>query len=519
MSIIEDKGLDSTIAYGLYGCKEDNEKIFINCYDQADLDKGLRFSKAIDKLSNSQSIGLEHNPLTFERLSPYLMGVHRCNESRDVLYITSNEWDLLTIAEIEPLKYNIVAVINRLDDYRAISSCYEFIHQFKKVVLIPTKSKRCSNWAYEVKKRIETEQLNVQIIELDKLQQFNSINDLYAHNKDSIETIKQILKNTVDIMPPNVTDISKVDCIYTNQLRKIYSMFDYVDAKTGGMILGDVWLLTGRTGAGKTELSIQLSLAAIQQEHKVFVYSGEIPKERYISNLLGKIVGSKYIKKVPRKLYGGREAKTEYDSWIEPHIEAKAKEWLKNKYYIYDSTTMPKINEYEYLLHVMEMAHKENGCTMFVVDNLMSLMCSASGNNLLQQQSDFTNKLVAFAKKYNVHVQLVAHPRKTIGDEIKNDDVAGSSNITNLAHVVISVHKTTDEEKREDEEKGRDPRDSIIKCSKNRTTGETFKYPLFFNKDSKTFTPVKGQEFTYDWDSAVQQEIKLTQEEIDELPF
>ena len=31
MSIIEDKGLDSTIAYGLYGCKEDNEKIFINC--------------------------------------------------------------------------------------------------------------------------------------------------------------------------------------------------------------------------------------------------------------------------------------------------------------------------------------------------------------------------------------------------------------------------------------------------------------------------------------------------------
>ena len=527
MSLIEDKGLDSSIACGVYGWEITEKEILIQCYAKAkSLDEGFRYSKSIDLLTGKQSIGMQHNALTFERLEPYPMGVHRCDERREILYIASNEWDLLTIAEIAPLEYNVIAIINRLDDYKAIANCYEFIMQFKKVVLIPTKKKRCSNWVYELKKRIETDHTHVQMINLKVLNEYESINEYYlgdSKEEDSkqvmVKQIKEMLNNTVEVMPPNVTDLSEVECIYTNQLRKIYTMFDYIDAKTGGMILGDLWVISGSTGSGKTELTTQLSLAAIQQEHKVFVYSGEIPKERYIANLLCKVVGSKYIKKVPRKLYGGREAKTEYDSWIEPHIAEKAKAWLRHKYFIYDSTVMPKISEHEYLLQIMELAHKENGCTMFIIDNLMSLMCSITGNNLFQIQSDFTNELVAFAKKYNVHVQLVAHPRKTSSNGIKNDDVAGSSNITNLAHVVISVSKSTEEEREDDNKRGREPRDANITCTKNRTTGETFNYPLYFNKSCKTFTPVKGQEFMYDWDMAVQQTFELTQEEIDELPF
>lgn len=521
MSIIEDKGLDSTVACGLYGWEITDKEVMVQCYASGDsLEESLKYSKSIDLLTNKQSIGLKYNVLTGESLSPYPMGVHRCNDQRDLLYIASNEWDLLTIAEVAPLEYNIIAIVNRLDDYKAIASCYDFIHQFKKVVLIPTTKRKCANWVYEVKKRIETEYTKVQMVNVQLFNGYVSVNELYNNASDNQKLqIKEILNTSIDIMPPNVTDISNVECIYTNQLRKIYTMFDYIDAKTGGMILGDLWVISGQTGSGKTELSTQLSLAAIQQDHKVFVYSGEIPKERYISNLVCKIVGSHYIKKVPRKLYGEREAKTEYDSWVEPHIAEKAKRWLANKYYIYDSTTMPAISEHEYLLHVMELAHKENGCTMFIIDNLMSLMCTITGNNLFQVQSEFTNALVSFAKKYSVHVQLVAHPRKTNNSSIKNDDISGSANIANLAHVVISVGKATEEEQQDDEKAGKEPRDTDILCTKNRTTGDTFCYPLYFNKVSKTFTPVKGQEFSYDWDSSVQQVLQLSKEEIDELPF
>lgn len=506
MGLIEDKGLDSSIVCGVYGCELNDKQLLIQCYDTSkDLDIALRYSKCIDLFDHKASIGNTHNTVTFQALEPYLLGTHKCVAECDTLYITSNEWDLFTIASIAPLERNIVAVINRLDDFKAIASCYDFIHRFKKVVLIPTTATKCSNWVYEVKKRLNTEKLDVKTIDVRLLKGTSSINKLYIeHGADSV---LKVLDKPIEVSHPSVTDISEVSCICTNQLSKIYTMFDYIDAFTGGMILGDVWLLTGFTGSGKTQLSMELTLAAVQQDHKTFTYSGEIPKERYLADLLCKIVGDRYIKQVPRKLYGGREAQKAYDSWIEPHIADKAKVWLKNKYYIYDSTNITSCNEYEYILKVMELAHKEHGCTMFVIDNLMSLMCSTISKDIFQEQSVFTNKLVEFAKKYNVHVQLVLHPRKTLGDKITNFDIAGSSNIPNLAHVILSVSRIDDEQKKKASAEGKIPYDSEITCTKNRTTGELFKYPLYFNNKSKTFTPVKGQEIKYGWNIAEQQEI------------
>jgi hypothetical protein len=60
----------------------------------------------------------------------------------------------------------------------------------------------------------------------------------------------------------------------------------------------------------------------------------------------------------------------------------------------------------------------------------------------IKAQARFAAKLKAFAVKFKAHVLLVAHPRKTKqGESIQNDDVAGSSAITNLADNVIIVEK------------------------------------------------------------------------------
>jgi twinkle protein len=507
MGFIEDKGLDSAIVCGLYGCELSDNQLFIQCYDNAqDLETGLKYSKSIDLFSSRASIGYTHNTVTFEALEPYLLGVNKCVANCDTLYITSNEWDLFTLASIAPLEHNIVSVINRLDDFKALANCYDFIHRFKKIILIPTLESRCMNWVYEVKKRLNTKKVEVKTIDTHLFRSTLSINKLYIdHGADSV---LKVLQAPIEVSHPSVTDISQVDSVYTNELSKIYTMFDYIDALTGGMILGDVWLLTGLTGSGKTQLSMELTLAAVQQHHKVFAYSGEIPKGRYLADLLCKVVGSDYIKEVPRKLYGGREAQKAYDSWIEPFVAQKAKLWLKNKYYIYDSTTITATSEYEYILKVMEAAHKEQGCTMFVIDNLMSLMCSTASKDMQQEQSIFTNKLVEFGKKYNVHVQLVVHPRKIMGDKITNFDIAGSSNIANLAHVILSVNRIDEEVKKKAIAEGKDAKDSEIICTKNRTTGDLFKYPLYFNNKSKTFSPVKDREFRYSWDAAKQQSLK-----------
>ena len=64
-------------------------------------------------------------------------------------------------------------------------------------------------------------------------------------------------------------------------------------------------------------------------------------------------------------------------------------------------------------------------------------------NDLYRHQSQFVGNLAALAKIHNVFILLICHPRKSSGD-LQNDDVSGSSNITDRAHIVMSFGKKKD---------------------------------------------------------------------------
>ena len=326
-----------------------------------------------------------------------------------------------------------------------------------------------------------------------------------------------MLDNPIRVTSKGMYDMGEVECIYTNDYKKIFTMFDYVDACTGGLIMGDVSLLSGRTGSGKSEFINQLAVGAIQQGHKVLVYSGEIVKERHLSNILCKIVGSKHIEQVKRKLYDGREASKYFDCKVKPYAEEKARTWIKDRYFICDNSKL-KGNVIDGLLEAMRRAYNEHGVNYFIIDNLMTVLAKVSSRNMLDVQTDFTNQLVEFASTYNVHVSLVAHPRKSNGSNaVDTDIVAGSSNIVNLVSLSLFISRTTEDEKREFLNKGKDAPDSFLICTKNRTTGDCFKMPLFFNKLSKTFSSERDKEPCYTWDRAEQ--FSLIDSEFDDLPF
>ena len=86
----------------------------------------------------------------------------------------------------------------------------------------------------------------------------------------------------------------------------------------------------------------------------------------------------------------------------------------------------------------------KNGCRVFLIDNLMT--CSfenTTQTDYYKAQSDFVGKLSYIAKAYNVHIHLVAHPRKTKGD-IEQDDISGTSDTFKRADNVISVQRNDD---------------------------------------------------------------------------
>lgn len=485
--ILDDKHIDSTIAYGLYGCVDGGEKLFINCYDKLDLEAGLRFSKAIDILTNKQSIGQRYNNFYGEELHPYPMGVHRCNEEREILYITTNEWDMLTIQQVRPLHYNVIALINNIYDYAAISNAFDFIHEFKKVVLISTSKEE--KWLYEANKRIQNENTVVQTVYMPLLEGCNSINDYFikfGEEKTSNMLVK-LLNDPVEIGIPGVVDISTVKAENKAHVRRYYTQLDYIDGKTGGMEGGSLWLITGHTGNGKSELSMQLSLSVVEQGGKVFYYSGEETKEKFLNKLHCKVVDEKNIIKTPRKLYGGRYSETDFDYAADPKCAAEINRWLKDKYYIYDEKfeTTDIVNN---VVDMLEKMHKEKGVTVFFLDNLMTITTGIKSQELNAIQTDLTNALVKFAKEYNVVVILVAHPNKGSGDDIQNKDVAGSFNVVNLSMVVMAVRRATKEEMKEAEDKNRPVFNSYITCTKNRPTGDTFKMGATFDIVNKIFT-------------------------------
>jgi hypothetical protein len=90
---------------------------------------------------------------------------------------------------------------------------------------------------------------------------------------------------------------------------------------------------------------------------------------------------------------------------------------------------------------------------------------------------------------------LVAHPRKTNTADFRNDDVSGSGNITNLAHMVINYGDTRDED---------DPGDRLLKVTKNRMTGTLIPngFPLWFQESSKRISEVEGEfDWKYSWET------------------
>ena len=106
-----------------------------------------------------------------------------------------------------------------------------------------------------------------------------------------------------------------------------------------------------------------------------------------------------------------------------------------------------------------------------------------SQENYYRAQSGFTGRLVEFAKKHEVHVHLVVHPRKTQGKGGINDadDVGGSGDITNRADNVISMERLSDEKA---QELGYC---TLLRVIKNRDFGETVKIALDYDQKSRRF--------------------------------
>jgi archaellum biogenesis ATPase FlaH len=303
----------------------------------------------------------------------------------------------------------------------------------------------------------------------------------------------------------NMEDIQYLDM---KNLAAIPTGHEGFDRKALGFILGEISIVSGLNGSGKSSWLNCISLNAIQRGFKVAMFSGELMKEKVKIWLNQVAAGREFVKKV----YG-------YDDfyYVPKDVTAKIDRWTKDKIFLYDNKYG---RNWSRLLESIKTVVEQKNVNLLILDNLMTLDLDAFSGDKNEKQSSFVNSLADLAKQANIHIILVAHPRKSL-TFLRREDIGGSGDITNLADNVYIIHRCNkDFEKRAPEFLGQDEVNKItqydgysnvVEVCKNRFVGSVDNiFGYYYEPETKRFMESKTEHVVYGWNPpAIQQDMNF----------
>ena len=231
---------------------------------------------------------------------------------------------------------------------------------------------------------------------------------------------------------------------------------------------GELSVWTGYNGHGKSQMLGQVMLGQMAQGEQVCVFSGEMQPSRL-------------LKRVVRQATGFAEPQV-------PFIR-KVSRWLDDKLWLFNLTGSA---ESDRLIAVFTYAVRRYGVRTFVIDSLMMIAdIPEDGKGCLEAQRQFMRKLADFAKKFGVHIHLVAHPRKGVDERTGpgKQDTSGSGKITNMAdnHWVVWANL------RDENEAPDDGPDAYLELNKQRNgNSQHRKLWLWYDPKSQQYRSVKA---------------------------
>lgn len=254
-----------------------------------------------------------------------------------------------------------------------------------------------------------------------------------------------------------------------------------LDKKIIGLNKGEVTCLSGVNSSGKSSLLSQVALEVIQKGYRVALFSGELEENRVLNWIQLQAAGKQYTRP------------TQYEGFYTVDEEAKKyiNKWLDDKLYIYNNRKGADIKT---ILESVAACIQKNKVDFIVLDNLMSMDLAEIRGDKYEQQSRFIKETMAFARNNDVHVVLVAHPRKTIGF-LRKTDIAGTADLTNAVDNVLIVHRVNNDfvnlSKQEFHWPDSDSHyacSNVIEVCKNRDLGiQDHFIDLFYEAESKRF--------------------------------
>ncbi|CEG37503.1 mitochondrial helicase twinkle [Plasmopara halstedii] len=226
-----------------------------------------------------------------------------------------------------------------------------------------------------------------------------------------------------------------------------------------GHRMGEVTVLTGPTGCGKTTLLSQLSLDLCGQGVSTLWGSFEIKNTRLMHKMLTQLA--------QRNLSGDVQA---FEATAD-RFEALPMHFLR----FFGSTDVDEVlDAMEYAVYAHDVQH-------ILLDNVQFMMAGQGrGYDKFERQDAALDKFRKFASAKNVHLTLVIHPRKEEEDhDLTLSSVFGTAKATQEADNVLILQRNHGKSK--------------LDIRKNRFDGSLGSIPLKFNPQSASLLEVSSE--------------------------
>lgn len=429
---------------------------------------------------------------------PILFGMDHCDPSDGTLIITEGQIDTLSVATAG--YRNCVSVPTGKYGFTWLPHCWDWLQQFKRLIVFGDHEHGEITLLEPMAAHFNGQVCHVRIEDYRDCKDANDILRKYG-----IDGIKQCIEHAEIVPDPSVSPLWMVKDKDMTMIPHFSSGFPNLDKVTGGFFRGHLYVLTGERGKGKSTLASQFAARSLRNGETIYIYSGEMPAymvKQWIDRQLSAGNGIESYEINGRQDYRLTAAETQV---INRFYEGRA--------FVYCADTLPPdSSEIKGVIQSAETAASQYGCTFLVIDNLMTAIDNP-GPDLNSTQTTLVNELAKMARRYEVCIMLLVHPKKTnvTGKELSNDDVMGSGNITNLASVVMTYSDPPDQFNRPDR---------ILTVTKNRLFGElatsTKAIPLWYDQATKRISAVKDD---FAWPDDEQPIFTPIGEPDKELPF
>lgn len=380
-------------------------------------------------------------------MSSILFGIKQCVDFQRLI-ITEGQIDSLSVATAG--FNNCCSVPTGKNGMRWVPHNWNWIKQFREILVFGDYENDNMTLLPEITVRFADSETVILAVQPEDYRGCKDANELLL--KYGADAIRTAIKNARPQMLDQVVRLVDVAYQDGDSDEKLPTGLRDVDRTlTGGLPFGYMNILTGKRGEGKSTEGSMIIKSAIENGYSCFIYSGEMKKGDVRKWLDLQIAGSDRVI---------TEIRGDYEVYkLSPQNTETIGNWYRDQAYIYDTSAI--VEKPKDLLEVVEIYIKQHGCRVVLIDNLMTAIDLVNlGHDKFERQELVCKALARMAQQYNALILLIAHKKKGGGYD-ENDDVLGSSEITNLAGIIMSYGRDDDIE---DDER-------LIKITKNRLTG------------------------------------------------